>query len=154
MHSNGKPNGKRILVPVNGTPASQDAFRWACQQARQTKSELHSIYVYEIPMEFPLSTEAIRQNTEGEDVLAQIEAIAGEEKWKVQAQILQARRAGPAIALEAEDRQMETIILGLPCRNRGGSGVLGSTASYLLGHAPCKLILRREPLPSFSLPRE
>lgn len=154
MHSNGKPNGKRILVPVNGTPASQDAFRWACQQARQTKSELHSIYVYEIPMEFPLSTEAIQQNTEGEDVLAQIEAIAGEEKWKVQAQILQARRAGPAIALEAEDRQMETIILGLPCRNRGGSGVLGSTASYLLGHAPCKLILRREPLPSFSLPRE
>ncbi len=150
MHS----NGKRILVPVNGTPASQDAFRWACQMARHTKAELHSIYVYEIPMEFPLNTEVLQENTEGEKVLAQIEAIAGEEKWKVQAQILQARRAGPAIALEAEDRQMETIILGLPYRNRSGSGELGSTAGYLLGHAPCKLILRREPIPSFSHSRE
>ena len=150
MHS----NGKRILVPVNGTAASQDAFRWACQMARHTKAELHSIYVYEIPMEFPLNTEVIQENTEGEKVLAQIEAIAGEEKWKVQAQILQARRAGPAIALEAEDRQMETIILGLPYRNRSGAGDLGSTAGYLLGHAPCKLILRREPIPSISHSRE
>jgi nucleotide-binding universal stress UspA family protein len=144
-------NGKRILVPVNGIPASQDAFRWACQLARQTKAELHSVYVYEVPLEFPLNTEVIQENPEGEEVLAQIEAIAGEEKWRVQAQLLQARRAGPAIALEAEDRQMEMIILGVPYRNRLGSGILGSTASYLLGHAPCMLILRREPLPSLSL---
>ena len=135
---------KRILAPVNGTPASEHAFRWACQLAKNTKSELHAVYVSEVPLEFPLNTEFVSEDTRGDQVLARTEAIAAEEKCRVHAQLLQGRHAGPAIVLEAEDREMEMIILGIPFRHRVGSSVLGSTASYLLEHAPCQVVLWRE----------
>ena len=143
-----RPADKRILVPVNGIRASQDAFRWACHLARQNKAELHSVYISEIPLEFPLNTEFVEDNPRGEQVLSRIESIAAEEKCRVQAQLLQARHAGPAIALEAEDRNMEMIILGLPYGRRFGPNPLGSTASYLLNHAPCQILFWREPPPT------
>lgn len=143
---------KRILVPVNGIPASEHAFRWACHLARQSKAELHAVYVSEVPQEFSLGTEFVNEDNRGEQVLARIEAIAGEEKCKVHAQHLQARHAGPAIVLEAEDREMEMIILGIPYRHRlGGSSILGTTAAYLLEHAPCQVVFWRERIPTAAL---
>ncbi|MDA1220245.1 MAG: universal stress protein [Chloroflexi bacterium] len=146
-------NGKRILVPVDDTPVSEAAFRWACQLARHSKAELHAIYVTEVPMEFSLSTEFVREDNVGEHVLARLESVAEEEKCKVHAQLLQARYAGPAITLEAEDRQMEMIVLGVPYRHRLGSSTLGATPTYILEHAPCQVILWRERIPAPALSR-
>jgi nucleotide-binding universal stress UspA family protein len=150
-----KMSSKRILVPVNGTPASEHAFRWACSLARQTRAELYAIHVSEVPMEFPLNTEFVQEDNKGEAILARIEAIAAEEKCKVDAQLLQARHAGPAITLEAEDRQMEMIILGLPYRHRLGpcACALGTTSTYLLEHAPCQVIFWRERISTPALAR-
>ena len=50
-------NAKRILVPVNGDAVSERAFRWACQTARESKAELHAVYVIEVPLELPLEAE-------------------------------------------------------------------------------------------------
>ena len=144
---------KRILVPVNGTSASEHAFRWACQLVKNTKSELHAVYVSEVPQEFPLNTEFVSEDTRGEQVLARIETISTEEKCRVHAQILQGRHAGPAIVLEAEDREMELIILGIPFRHRVGSSILGTTASYLLEHAPCQVVLWSERVQAAALTR-
>ena len=146
-------NGKRILVPVNDTSASEHAFRWACQIGKHTKATLHAIYITEIPLEFPLNTEFVQEDNQGEHVLARVEAIAEEEKCKVHAQLLEARHAGPAIVLEAEDRQMEMIILGVPYRHRLGSCSLGTTATYLLEHAPCQVVFWREPILTPALTR-
>ena len=146
-------NGKRILVPVDDSPTSEEAFRWACQIARHSKAELHAVYVTEVPMEFSLSTEFVQEHNKGEHVLTRVEAVAEEEKCKVHAQLLQARYAGPAIALEAEDRQMEMIILGVPYRHRLSSSTLGSTPIYLLEHAPCPVVLWRERMPAPVLSR-
>ncbi len=146
-------NGKRILVPVDDTPASEQAFRWACQLAKHTKAELHVIYVTEIPLEFSLNTEFVQEDNIGEHILARVEAIAEEEKCKVSAQLLQARHAGPAIVLEAEDREMELIILGIPYRHRMGSCTLGATATYLLDHATCQVVFWREGIPAPALSR-
>jgi nucleotide-binding universal stress UspA family protein len=146
-------NGKRILVPVDETPVSEAAFRWACQLARHSKAELHAIYVTEVPMEFSLSSEFVRYDNRGEEILSRLESVAEEEKCRVHAQLLQARYAGPAIALEAEDRQMELIILGVPYRHRMGSSSLGATPAYILEHVSCQVILWREPIPETSVSR-
>ena len=146
-------NGKRILVPVDDSPASEEAFRWACQMARHSKAELHAVYVNEGPMEFALSTEVVQEDNKGEHVLARMEAVADEEKCKVHARLLAARYAGPAIALEAEDRQMEMIVGGVPYRHRLGSSTLGSTPTYLLEHATCLVVLWRERIPVPALSR-
>ena len=136
-----KANHNRILVPSNGSKACEDAFRWACHLAKRSKSELHSIYISEIPFKYPLKL----ANLDGELILSRIEKIASEEKYKVQAQLLKARQAGPAIALEAANRNMDMLIIGIPYKQPNAPRNIGSTTSYLLDHARCELILWREP---------
>ncbi len=138
-------NTKRILVPVNGDRVSERSFRWACQAARESKAELHALYVIEVPLELPLEAEITEDIDRGEDILAQIEAIGAQEKCKsVQARFLRARHAGPAIVLETEDRQMDLIIIGIPYRRRFGSCDMGSTADYIFHNAACQVIFWRE----------
>lgn len=144
---------KRILVPVNDRPACAQAFRWACQLARYSRSELYAIYVYEVPLELALNSETLHEDTRGEEILTRIEAIALEEKCKLHASLLQARHAGPAIVLEAEERRMDLIVLGISLRQRLESGVLGATSNYVLKHAPCEVILTRERIPVAALSR-
>ena len=139
-------NGKRVLVPVDGTPASEAGFRWACRLINRSGALLHAVYVTEMGLEFPLTTEFVPENTPGESVLARVEAIASAEKCQVRAQLLQARHAGPAIVEEAEDRRMDLIVLGVPHRNRLGVAPLTETAAYLLEHARCQVVLCREPI--------
>ena len=91
-------DAKRILVPVNGKPYSERVFRWACQMARESKTELHAVYVIEVPLELSLESEISEDINKGEDIMARIEAIASEEKYKgLQARFLRARQAGPRL---------------------------------------------------------
>ena len=141
-----KTYNNRILVPSNGSKACEHAFKWACQVAKHSKSELYSIYISEIPLKYPLNSDYQVGNADGEHILSRIERIASEEKCKVQAQLLKARQAGPAIVLEAINRNMNMIIIGLPYKQPNSPRNLGSTASYLLDHANCELLFWREPI--------
>jgi nucleotide-binding universal stress UspA family protein len=136
---------KRILVPINGEPVSERTFRWACRMAREAKAELHALFVIEVPLELPLEAENSRAVSDGEGILARIEAIGAEEKYKgLQANFLRARHAGPAIVMEAEDRLMDLMILGIPYRRRFGACTLGPTATYVLQNAACQLMFWRD----------
>ena len=140
-----KTSNNRILVPSDGSKVCEYAFRWACQVAKHSKSDLYSIHISEIPLKYPLNSDYEVDNTDGEHILSRIERIASEEKCKVQAQLLKARQAGPAIVLEATNRNMNMIIIGLPYKQPNAPRGMGSTASYLLDHANCELIFWREP---------
>ena len=67
-------DARRILVPVNGKHYSERTFRWACQMARESKTELHAVYVIEVPLELSLESEISEDINKGEDILARIEA--------------------------------------------------------------------------------
>ena len=139
-------DAKRILVPVNGEQVSERTFRWACQTARDSKAELHAVYVIEVPLELPLEAEITEDINRGEDILARIESIGSEEKYKsVQAKFMRARHAGPAIVMESEDREMDLIIMGIPYKRRFGACAMGPTADYIFHNAPCQLIFWRQP---------
>ena len=138
-------DAKRLLVPVNGKSYSERTFRWACQMARESKTELHAIYVIEVPLELSLESEISSDINKGEEILARIEAIASEEKYKgLQARFLRARQAGPAIVLESEERFMDLLIVGVPYNRRFGSCTFGSTASYIFHNASCQVMFWRE----------
>ena len=64
-------DAKRILVPVNGKPYSERSFRWACQIAREAKTELHAVYVIEVPLALYLESEISDDINKGEEILAQ-----------------------------------------------------------------------------------
>ena len=93
----------------------------------------------------PLEAENSQAISNGEEILARIEAIGAEEKYKgLQANFLRARQAGPAIVVEAEDRLMDLVVLGVPHRQRFGVCTLGPTATYVLHNAACQVMLWRE----------
>ena len=148
-------DAKRILVPVNGKPYSERTFRWACQMARESKTELHAVYVIEVPLELSLESEISEEINKGEEILARIEAIASEEKYKgLQARFLRARQAGQAVVVESEDRFMDLLIVGVPYQRRFASCVLGTTASYIFHNASCQVMFWRERAPSPILLRD
>ncbi len=138
-------DAKRVLVPVNGSEVSERTFRWACQTARGSKAELHAVYVIEVPLDLPLEAEITADINRGEDILTRMEGIASEEKCKnMEARFLRARRPGPAIVLEAEARQVDLIIMGIPYRQKLGSWHMGATAEYVFHNAACQMILWRQ----------
>ena len=148
-------DAKRLLVPVNGKPYSERTFRWACQMARESKTELHAVYVIEVPLELSLESEISSDINKGEEILARIEAIASEEQYKgLQARFLRARQAGPAVVLESEDRFMDLLIVGVPYNRRFGTCTLGTTASYIFNNAICQVMFWREQAPTPIFPRD
>ena len=148
-------DAKRILVPVNGKPYSERTFRWACQMARESKTELHAVYVIEVPLELSLESDISEDINRGEDILTRIEAIASEEKYKgLQARFLRARQAGPAVVLESEERYMDLLIVGIRYQRRFGSCTFGTTASYIFHNASCQVMFWREQAPAPILLRD
>jgi hypothetical protein len=94
--------------------------------ARESKTELHAVYVIEVPLELSLESEISSDINKGEEILARIEAIASEEKYKgLQARFLRARQAGPAVVLESEDRFMDLLVVGVPYNRRFGCRQIG-----------------------------
>ena len=144
-----KLDAKRILVPVNGKPYSERSFRWACQIAREAKTELHAVYVIEVPLALSLESEISDDINKGEEIFSRIEAIASEEKYKgLQARFLRARQAGPAVVAESENKFMDLLIVGVPYKRQFGECSLGSTASYIFHNVSCQIMLSREQAPS------
>ena len=131
----------RILVPVNGDPATERTFRWTCRMARQDKAEIHVIYVMEVPLDLPLESDLTNAIAKGERILETIEAIGAEERFRdVEAKLLRARSAGRALVQETEDRRIDLVVLGGPYRKRFGTFQIGSTASYIFNNAPCRVL--------------
>ena len=150
-----KLDAKRILVPVNGSPYSERTFRWACQIAKEAKIELHAVYVIEVPLALSLESEISEDINTGEEILARIEAIASEEKYKgLDARFLRARQAGPAVVAESENKFMDMLLVGVPYNRRFGECSMGSTASYIFHNASCQVIFCREQAPSPILLRD
>ena len=135
-------NAKKILVPVKGDQAGEEAFRLACELSRDTKARLYALYVIEVQQELPIDIDA--DTTQGEAILSRIEALSREEKYPVDATYIQARHAGPAIVQEVMERGIELIVLGVPYKQRFGHFTIGATTLFVLKNAPCPVILRRE----------
>jgi nucleotide-binding universal stress UspA family protein len=135
----------RILVPVNGDPATERTFRWTCRMARQDKAEIHAIYVMEVPLDLPLESDLTNDIAKGERILETIEAIGAEERFRdVEAKLLRARSAGRALVQETEDRRIDLVVLGVPYRKRFGTFQIGSTASYIFNNASCRVLFLRD----------
>ncbi len=136
-------SAKNVLLPVRGDLVNEDAFRLACTLAKGAKGKIRAIYVIEVKRELPLDAEIADETSRGEEALAQIESLAKAEKCPLDADILQARQAGPAIVQEAASKEADVIVVGVECRPLDDGITVGQTASYVLEHAHCPVLLWR-----------
>ncbi len=141
-----------ILVPINDSPHSERAFRWACQVARSNKAQLHALHVIEVPLSLSLEAEITAEVDLAEVLLSRYERIAHDEKYRgLQAGCLRARQAGAAIVREVEIKRAEIIVVGIPYNRTLGQCSMSSAASHIFQHAPCQVLLWRDnaPVPIF-----
>ncbi len=133
----------KILVPVVGTEADEEAIRLACNLVKKkNKGKIYVVYVITIKRALPLDAEIEAEIKEGEEILDRIEQIAEEQDFEnIETDILQARDAGPAIVDETVERGVDLILMGVKYKRRFGQFSLGSVAPYVLKNAPCRVIL-------------
>ena len=141
-----------ILVPVNDSPHSERAFRWACQVARSNKARLHALHVIEVPLSLSLEAEITADVDRAEELLSRYERVAREEKYRgLEAGCLRARQVGAAIVREVEIKRAEMIVVGIPYNRTMGQCNMGAATSYIFQHASCQVLLWRDtaPVPTF-----
>ena len=131
----------RILVPVTGTKAAEEAIKLACRLAKQDKSEVYAVYIITMARELPLDAVIEPEIQKAEDILGHIERVAKEQHCRIDTDVLQAREAGPAIIDEAIEREVDLIIMGVVYKRRFGEFSLGEVVPYVLKNATCRVIL-------------
>jgi nucleotide-binding universal stress UspA family protein len=146
---------RRILVPVNGNATVDEIVSLACLLARQTRGEIHFIYIIEVPLALALDADLPRETERGETVLDRAESLARRLAERsanvaIHVDLLQARYAGPAIVGEAIQRGADLILLGIVDAKRSGEYEdefdIGLTAQHVLLEAPCRVWVCRQPV--------
>jgi nucleotide-binding universal stress UspA family protein len=132
---------KKVLVPVVGTDADDEAIRLACRLAKKDKGKIWAVYVVTVKRALPLDAEIEPEIVKAEEILDHVQSIAEEQDSEIETDLLQAREAGPAIIEEAVGREVDLILVGVEYKRRFGQFSLGSVVPYLLKNAPCRVIL-------------
>ena len=144
---------KRVLVAVTGDATDGEAMKLACATARESRGKVFVVYVIQVPMHLPLDAEISPETTKGEEVLQNMERLGKEYRCEVEAEIVQARAAGPGVVQEATERQVELIVLGMPYSKRYGVFSMGNVVPYILENAHCPVLVWREEIANSNRPK-
>ena len=136
---------RKILVPVIGTTADEEAVKLACNLTKRTKGRIWVVYVLTVKRSLPLDAEIEPEIKKAEAVLDHMETFAEDQDYEIETDLLQAREAGPAIVDEAVERDVDLILIGVSYKTRFGQFTLGSVVPYILKNAPCHVILYHQP---------
>jgi len=131
----------KILVPVIGTEADDEAVRLACRLAKKDKGKIWAVCVITVSRTLPIEAEIKPEIRKAEEVLEHVESVAEEEDYEIETDLLQAREAGPTIVDEAVEREVDLILISIVYKRRFGQFSLGSVVPYVLKNAPCRVIL-------------
>ena len=131
-----------ILVALSGNPIDSDVVRLACFMARHKKGHVYVVHVLEVPRTLPLNEPMQDPNVDA--ILERAIEAAEEANYDVEAEVVQARDAGPGIVDEARDKNCSLIIMGLVPRYRFGRFDMGRTVPYVLEHADSRVFVVRE----------
>jgi len=135
---------KKVLVPVVGSGADEEAMKLACRLAKKDKGKVWAVSVVAIKRALPLDAEIDSEIRSAEDVLDSVEGIAEAEDYEVETDVLQAREVGPAIVDEAVERGVDLILMGITYKRHFGQFNLGNVVPYVLKNSPCPVILYQQ----------
>ena len=131
-------------MPVDGNESAFDALALACAVSRRNKGTVYAVYIIEVARTMALDAELDADARGAEAILQQAEEIASKTDCKIEGEILQARDAGHAIVDESIERGVSAIFLGVNYKMPLGEFELDETATYVMDHAPCQVIVVRE----------
>jgi len=134
---------KRILVPVSGGRADEEAVKLACNLAKKPKAKVDVIHIIEVERSLSLDEPVASEAEKAEEILSHAEEIATETNYEVETDLIQAREAGQAIIDTATERKTDLIVMGTGYKKHLGVFDLGKTISHIFKEAPCQILLYR-----------
>ncbi len=135
----------KVLVPISGTIADDEAVRLACTLARKPKARVYVAHIIEIERSLPLDAQVDSGLEKAEEVLTHAEDVAADAEYDIETDLLQAREAGPGIVDEAMERGVNLIVMGIGYKRHLGEFDVGETVAYVLKECPCQVLLYRGP---------
>jgi APA family basic amino acid/polyamine antiporter len=135
---------RSALVPIFGTDVDASALRSAAKLVGEG-ALVEAVYVLRIPHQLSLDAGLEEEERLGLSVLESAKVTGRKAGVKVRTHLIRTRNPGAAIVEEAERSQAEIIYLATvhaPASERA----LGPTASYLLAHRPCRVVIETSPV--------
>jgi APA family basic amino acid/polyamine antiporter len=134
---------RSAIVPIFGTDVDASALRTAAKLVGED-ALVEAIYVLRVPNQLSLDAGLAEEEQLGLSVLESAKLRGRHAGLKVQTRLIRTRNPGAAIVEEAERQHAEIIYLGTahaPASERA----LGPTATYLLAHRPCRVVIETPP---------
>lgn len=129
---------QRILCPIDFSEASISALRYAEELAGKLNAELVVAHAFKYPSSWSSDGQT---EPSSDEVKAQMEAV---ECGVPFSRLMHAGPPGPVICWLAQEKECTLIVMS----TRGRTGLkhllLGSTAEYVLQHAPCPVLTTRK----------
>ncbi len=134
---------RSAIVPIFGTDVDASVLRTAAKLVGEDAT-VEAVYVLRVPNQLSLDSGLEEEEQLGLSVLESAKVRGRHAGLRVQTRLIRTRNPGAAIVEEAERRHAEIIYLGTehaPASERA----LGPTASYLLAHRPCRVVIETPP---------
>ena len=130
---------RSAIVPIFGTDVDADALRTAAKLVGEGAT-VEAVYILRVPNQLSLDAGLEEEEQLGLGVLESAKVAGRKAGLKVQTRLLRTRSPGAAIVEEAERSRAEIIYLGT-AHAPPSEQALGPTASYLLAHRPCRVVI-------------
>lgn len=137
----------KVLAVVTGNPSDEGVLAHAADLVRPVKGRLHVLYVIEVDRSLPVDAEIGPAAAKGEEILRGTEDFVHLPKNEFDAHMVQAREIGPAVVSEVISREVDALVIGSHFPREHGGFSLGRDIPFILEHAPCLVVLRREAPP-------
>jgi nucleotide-binding universal stress UspA family protein len=148
---------KKILVPIDGSPASNLGFDEAIKLAQDQHAHLRILHVLNEWLLITPDTAGVNIGDIQDEMRRSGDALLNEADARARAAGVDATTAlieqmgtpvGAAILRHAEDWPADLIVCGTHGRRGVRRLVLGSDAEYIIRHTHIPVLLRRHPEPS------
>jgi basic amino acid/polyamine antiporter, APA family len=134
---------RSAIVPIFGTDVDASALRTAAKLVGEDAA-VEAVYVLRVPNQLSLEAGLEEEEQLGRSVLESAKLAGRKAGLKVQTRLIRTRNPGHALVEEAERTNAEIIYLGT-AHAPPSERALGPTASYLLAHRPCRVVLEVDP---------
>ena len=135
---------RRLVVPLAAGPESETAMEIASELADEHGATISAVVVIEVPKQLPLDAHMLEEESDARKLLEEARAIGASRGVAVRARVLRARKTGKTIINEAKNGDTDIVILRAPHSERR-QRVFGKTATYVLQHAPYRVLIVSPP---------
>lgn len=138
------PPTARIVVGVDGSPASVVALRWAISQAELTSAEVQAVTSWQTPGQYGFEFYTVQvdwPDVARRTLATSIKEAGDGSPLNVSSVVLEGH---PAHVLVEVSRGAQLLVVG--SRGHGGfAGMLvGSVSEYVIAHASCPVLVVRD----------